>query len=170
MDKPGLVLNVSCVHCKTKFEVHGNDDIILGDGNSAIEAVRKAALNVKVDLKDKTVEVDLPELTMNEYQKKAMETAVYPKDVAFYYLTMKLAGEAGEVCEKIGKVVRDRGVAKFSESEKREIAKELGDVLWYVSGLSYELGFSLEQVAKMNRAKLKDRAERGVLKSSGDNR
>ncbi|MHB1426717.1 MAG: nucleoside triphosphate pyrophosphohydrolase family protein [Gemmataceae bacterium] len=79
-----------------------------------------------------------------------------------------MAGETGEVADKIKKVIRRNG--EFTTEVKTEIAKELGDVLWYVAILSQALGFDLETVARMNLTKLEDRKERGVVKGEGDNR
>ena len=109
-------------------------------------------------------------MTFEEYQKLARETAFYPNQGDnFIYPTLGLVGEAGEVAEKIKKVLRDNdGVV--SEEKKQEVAKEMGDVLWYLSQLSAELGLSLEEVADLNLEKLKNRQERGKLAGSGDNR
>jgi NTP pyrophosphatase (non-canonical NTP hydrolase) len=109
-------------------------------------------------------------MTFEEYQVEARKTAVYPnKDNNFIYPTLGLAGEAGEVAEKIKKVLRDSdGIV--SPEKKIEITKELGDVLWYVANLSKELGISLEEVAAKNIEKLKSRQDRNELHGSGDNR
>ncbi|MFA5013244.1 MAG: nucleoside triphosphate pyrophosphohydrolase family protein [Candidatus Paceibacterota bacterium] len=109
-------------------------------------------------------------MTFEEYQTEARKTAVYPnKDSNFIYPTLGLAGEAGEVAEKIKKVLRDNA-GVVSEEKKTEITKELGDVLWYVANLSKELGITLEEVATKNIEKLKSRQERNELHGSGDNR
>ena len=79
------------------------------------------------------------------------------------------AGEAGEVAEKIKKVLRDKG-GVMDVATKAEIAKELGDVLWYVAQLATELGLNLNDVAGANMAKLLSRMERDQLHGSGDNR
>lgn len=107
-----------------------------------------------------------------EYQKKASETGVYDRDDKKYslmYLSMGLAGESGEVIEKLKKVVRNDGGA-VSDEKREDLKKELGDVLWYLSELATVLNVSLEDVAKKNIEKLHDRAERGVIKSEGDTR
>ncbi|MFA5211243.1 MAG: nucleoside triphosphate pyrophosphohydrolase family protein [Patescibacteria group bacterium] len=109
-------------------------------------------------------------MEFNEYQKEARKTASYPdKDNNFIYPTLGLMGEAGEVAEKIKKIIRDdNGVV--SEIKKEEIKKELGDVLWYISNLSHELKIDLEDVANTNLNKLFSRLERNKINGSGDNR
>jgi NTP pyrophosphatase (non-canonical NTP hydrolase) len=109
-------------------------------------------------------------MDFKEYQEKSRKTAFYPnKDNNFIYPTLGLSGEAGEVAEKIKKVIRDKdGV--IDDETKEMIKKELGDVLWYVAQLATELGLSLDEIAGSNIDKLYDRMERGKLKGSGDNR
>ena len=68
------------------------------------------------------------ELTLNEYQQLALETAIYPNPII--YPTLGLTGEAGEVSDKVKKVLRDND-SVFTDEKKLEIAKEIGDVLWY---------------------------------------
>jgi NTP pyrophosphatase (non-canonical NTP hydrolase) len=109
-------------------------------------------------------------MDFKEYQEKSKKTAVYP-DLGnnFIYPTLGLAGEAGEVAEKIKKVIRDKG--GIVDDETREaIKKELGDVLWYVSQIASELGLSLDEIAEKNIEKLYSRLERGKINGSGDNR
>ncbi len=105
-----------------------------------------------------------------EYQAASRATALYP-DVGqnFIYPTLGLVGEAGEIAEKIKKVLRDRHGA-LNDEIKTEIKKELGDVLWYLAQLSAELGFTLEEVAAMNITKLQSRQRRQALHGDGDNR
>ena len=104
------------------------------------------------------------------YQDAAEATAVYPdKGDNMYYPALGLAGEAGEVCEKIKKIMRDQK-GHFTEDNLEQISKELGDVLWYVAMLAVEFNIALSSVAEDNLAKLQDRMDRGVLKGSGDNR
>lgn len=109
-------------------------------------------------------------MTFEEYQKKSRKTAKYPDaDSNFVYPTLGLAGEAGEVADKIKKIIRDDGGEVLPE-KKKELAGELGDVLWYVSQVATELGLSLEEIAEKNIEKLYSRLERGKLGGSGDNR
>lgn len=109
-------------------------------------------------------------MEFNEYDERAKKTAVYPNIGNNYvYPVLGLCGEAGEVSEKIKKVIRDFG-GVMSDEQKEEIKKELGDVLWYVSAISSELGFSMEEVAQKNLEKLGKRSEEKKLHGNGDNR
>ncbi|PJE73656.1 MAG: hypothetical protein COV02_01440 [Candidatus Terrybacteria bacterium CG10_big_fil_rev_8_21_14_0_10_41_10] len=109
-------------------------------------------------------------MDFKEYQEKSRKTALYPDNGNnFTYPTLGLAGEAGEVADKIKKVLRDKG-GVVSEETKQELEKELGDVLWYLSQIASELGLSLENVAMKNIEKIYSRLERGKLGGSGDNR
>lgn len=85
------------------------------------------------------------------------------------YYSLKLAGEAGEVAEKVGKLFRDKNGELHAEDAK-ELLKELGDVLWYLSRIAHILGSSLAFVAAMNVKKILSRKARGVTGGSGDNR
>lgn len=109
-------------------------------------------------------------MTFEEYQKFSRRTALYPdRDHNFVYPTLGLAGEAGEVAEKIKKVIRDNA-GVLDDQRRQEVKKELGDVLWYVAQLATELGLDLQDIAKTNLDKLLSRKERGTLSGSGDNR
>jgi len=112
-------------------------------------------------------------MTLAEYQTHARSTARYPADAALLYPVLKLAGEAGEVAEKLGKAMRDGGWTAgepLDEATRAALVAELGDVLWYVASVAVDLGSSLEEVAERNVAKLSDRAARGVIHGSGDER
>ena len=87
----------------------------------------------------------------------------------FLYPVLGLAGETGEVVEKVKKIFRDDG-GKVTIRKKEEIQKELGDILWYLSQVATEFGLSFNEVAKANLDKLRSRVERGKLQGSGDNR
>lgn len=114
---------------------------------------------------------------MNLYQQHALKTAMYPGRGEGYldYVSKKLTGEAGEFSEKLGKKQRKdqtltTNQAQFDDDEKLDLAKELGDVLWYVAAAADEIGFTLEEVARINIDKLADRKARGVIQGAGDNR
>lgn len=85
------------------------------------------------------------------------------------YPALGLAGEAGEVAEHAKKAIRD-DAGVVTEERRRAMAKELGDVLWYVSQLASELGLELEDIARANLEKLLSRQRRGALSGSGDER
>lgn len=106
----------------------------------------------------------------NTYQDRAWETAVYPnRGGNLTYTVLGLNGEAGEVAEKVKKILRDRG-GEVDDAARQALAKELGDVLWYVAAVCSELGLSLADIAADNLTKLSDRRDRGALHGSGDNR
>ena len=115
--------------------------------------------------------VTAPPFTLADYQEEAMKTAVYPDRygrLGDIYAAMGLAGEVGELLNKMKKVLRgDYGEGGL---DKAIVEDELGDVLWYMTALADEYGLSLEDVARRNLMKLKDRQERDVIKGSGDNR
>ena len=108
-------------------------------------------------------------LDFNAYQKKAHSTALYPQEIGLAYVALGLAGEAGEIANKTKKVYRDHN-GELTREKRTELAKELGDVLWYVAGVATELGFSLEDIASLNLKKLSARKEAGTLQGDGDNR
>lgn len=108
-------------------------------------------------------------MTLNEYQGCALETAIYPEDKKIIYPTLGMAGEAGEVADKVKKVIRDNE-QEFTAEKKTEIMKEIGDVLWYCATLSHDLGYTLEEVAQYNVDKLRSRKVRNMIGGSGDNR
>lgn len=109
-------------------------------------------------------------MTFQEYQEFCEKTTIYPEHGKnLIYPTLGLVGEAGEVAEKVKKLIRDKSNV-LDESMRREIAKEVGDVVWYVCRCAVELGFSFEEVMKMNLEKLNSRLEREKLHGDGDNR
>lgn len=110
-------------------------------------------------------------MDFKDYQKKAKQTALYPAvgGQAWVYPALGLSGEAGEIANKLKKVIRDND-GEISDDTKVVIKDELGDVLWYVSRLASELGLDLDEIAKTNIAKLADRKQRGKIRGGGDNR
>ncbi len=109
-------------------------------------------------------------MTFEEYQRESQKTAKYPVvGLPFVYPALGLAGETGEVLEKVKKIFRDNNSA-ITEEQRHEIAKEMGDVLWYLAQLATTLDVSLEDVARMNMEKILSRLERDKLHGNGDNR
>jgi NTP pyrophosphatase (non-canonical NTP hydrolase) len=104
------------------------------------------------------------DMTLSSYQKAASSTAIYPTQHAITYPALGLAGEAGEVANKVKKIIRD------GKLDKAALKGEIGDCLWYIAALCRDLNIDLGDVAKSNLEKLQDRKARGTLKGSGDNR
>lgn len=107
--------------------------------------------------------------TLNEYANEAMRTAIWPINKGMDYLAPALAAEAGEVAGEWAKAVRDDG-GVVTPDRRKAMLKEAGDSLWMIAGLARELGSDLETIAQMNLTKLADRAARGVLQGSGNDR
>ena len=110
-------------------------------------------------------------IKLDDYQEKASKTAIYPGKGTILGLTYTALGlgEAGEVQNKVKKIIRDDN-NKITDEKRIEIAKELGGNLWYISQCAKELGFSLSEIATININELYSRMKRDVLGGSGDNR
>ena len=109
-------------------------------------------------------------MDFNEYQKETRKMAIYPGlGNNFSFPTIGLAGETGEVAEKIKKIIRDKG-GIVDDQSREEVKKELGDVLWYLAQIATELDIELEDVVKCNLEKITSRKERGMVHGDGDNR
>jgi NTP pyrophosphatase (non-canonical NTP hydrolase) len=109
-------------------------------------------------------------MEFKEYQEKAKQTAIYPKtEPSWIYPALGLAGETGEIFEKLKKSLRDeKGI--LTQEKLELLKKEIGDVLWYLSTLSTELNLNFDEIAEENIKKLFSRKERDVLKGNGDSR
>jgi len=115
-------------------------------------------------------------MKFNEYQEQALTFSILAKEKqlnasspSYVAKVLGLVGEAGEVAEKYKKIIRDKeGI--ISEEDRKELLKELGDVLWYVAVISSYLEMPLEEVAQGNIDKLSSRKRRGTQSGSGDNR
>lgn len=108
-------------------------------------------------------------MDLNTYQELARKTKMYPDEYKIIYPALGLAGEVGEVCEKIKKILRDKG-GNFTDDSKEAILCELGDVTWYIANICSDLGLKMDDVANRNIEKLNSRKERNVIGGSGDNR
>ena len=103
-------------------------------------------------------------MTADFYEERASITAIYPKEKALEYLALGLTSEAGEVAGKVKNLIR------AGKGDKKAIASEVGDVLWYCAMLAKETEVPLNDIMKDNLKKLYSRKERGTLQGSGDNR
>jgi len=108
-------------------------------------------------------------MDFNTYQETAVETAIYPDTHRILYPALGMAGEAGEVANKVKKIIRD-GTENLPEDWKDQLASEIGDVLWYCAALSNDIGIPLALIAAQNRDKLLARKQKGTLQGSGDTR
>lgn len=110
-------------------------------------------------------------MTGNEYQKLAMRTSrkELPWEDLLLNGALGLAGESGEVCDIIKKVIFQNHAL-----ESLHIAKELGDVLWYIAETATAIGYDLDIIMQMNIDKLKKRypegfdSERSQHRAKGD--
>ena len=106
---------------------------------------------------------------LDMYQQVAKTTAIYPREQAIIYPTLGLTGEAGEVANKVKKIIRD-GTSKNNENLVQEISAEIGDCLWYISVLADDIGIKLSDIANANLIKLANRKKKGTIHGSGDTR
>ena len=106
---------------------------------------------------------------LDMYQKVALTTAIYPREQAIIYPTLGLTGEAGEVANKVKKIIRD-GSDKNNEELVQTISAEIGDCLWYIAVLASDIGVKLSDIASDNLIKLEKRKEKGTIHGSGDDR
>jgi NTP pyrophosphatase (non-canonical NTP hydrolase) len=117
-------------------------------------------------------EIDDEPLTFAEYQRRSQASAVYPfagQMINYVYPILGMCGETGEVAEKLKKIMRDKhGI--IDDEDRRQLTKELGDVLWYIAATARELGLTMEEVAATNLEKVDGRRTRGTLRGSGDDR
>ena len=105
----------------------------------------------------------------NSYQRSAVTTAIYPNQHKITYPALGMAGEAGEVANKVKKLIRD-GPDNRPLTWREDIGYEIGDVIWYCSELADNLNLTLGMIAAQNLAKLQKRKDKGTLGGSGDTR
>ena len=104
------------------------------------------------------------DISMTEYSEFAEKTAIYPEEAEIVYPALGLAGEAGEVANKVKKMIRD------DRLDRDAIASELGDCLWYIAQLCRDLNVDMASVARKNLDKLSMRKQKGTLQGNGDAR
>lgn len=103
-------------------------------------------------------------LFFDDYERAAMSLRKPAADER--YALENLVGEVGELMSLRAKARRDGPKDDYSEQYK----KELGDILWCLTAVANDQGFSMNDVAATNLTKLFDRKARGVLQGSGDDR
>ena len=113
-------------------------------------------------------------MKFDEYQEIARKYDFFQEtndfnENGFLEKVLGLVGEAGETADKIKKIIRDKD-GNATDEDKVEIAKELGDTLWYMANIARYMGFPMSEVAQMNLDKLESRWERNKLHGEGDNR
>lgn len=115
-------------------------------------------------------------MELNDYQETIKKFDVFSADrnsdevdIAFLDKVLGLAGESGEVADKVKKILRD-DAGKLTADSRVSLAKELGDVLWYLATCVRYLDFPLEDIAQGNIEKLESRLSRGKIAGSGDER
>lgn len=108
-------------------------------------------------------------MQLDDYQENAKKTAIYAPEHRIMYPALGLAGEAGEVANKVKKIMRD-GIHKLPSDWKQQLCSEIGDVLWYCAVLADDLNTSLGTIAAQNIEKLERRQSLGTLQGSGDKR
>jgi NTP pyrophosphatase (non-canonical NTP hydrolase) len=185
------ITKLNVIHAEQFTETNTPDTVMWSEGEAFVEASPGIVLDVSFN--DYIIRTDdgefgvckpdhfesiyepfeddgeLQVLLFDTYQEQAVETAIYPDNVKIMYPSLGLAGEAGEVANKVKKIYRDKGGVVTPETVK-EIGKEIGGVLWYIAALCKDLGLSMSDVAQENLDVLASRKTRGVLQGSGDNR
>lgn len=129
------------------------------------QVIRQIFKGVDIEKIPKISEIN----NFSDYEKIAMSTKVGWNNNEILYPLIGMCGETGEVADKIKKVLRDKN-GKFSESDRLEILKEIGDTLWYMTALCNDLGSSLKDAANINLEKVTKRREDNTIHGEGDNR
>lgn len=109
-------------------------------------------------------------MNLNEYQKKAIKTALFPAKYKIIYSSLGLGNEAGEIMGKVKKWLRGDDGEKMSSERRQALKDELGDVLCYLAVLARDLGFKLDDIGMSNIEKLQSRKKRNKLLGNGDKR
>ncbi len=162
----GKRVRYECGYCKKQITLNKQS---VDDSVNSGEVFCSVMCKNQFYLSNRCVKQKNKNMNFNEYQQKASTTAKYPSTMRLIYPTLGLAGESGEVCEKVKKLYRDdNGVISFQKLE--ELKRELGDVLWYVSAICTDLGINMQEVAELNISKLQSRLERNVIHGNGDDR
>lgn len=88
---------------------------------------------------------------LNQYQ--AFQKTTSKQDWDLNYLGVGLGGEVGELLNEIKKMYRDDN-SQINKDRLEKIVKEMGDVMWYLTGIANKLDINLETVLETNIEKL----------------
>lgn len=148
---------------------------------SAESIHRLIAVQSQLDRMENKID-NMKELTLNEYQERAMTTCMDSCN-NFSYMFIGFVGEMGEFASKVAKAIRkekamidgnylitEKGNDSLTEQELADLRSEVGDCAWFIAGLCKVMGWTLEDVCKENLAKLASRKQRGLIDGNGDNR
>lgn len=106
----------------------------------------------------------------DDYQEWCVQgvlPSTHTPQLPLIYPTLGLVGESGEFADKVKKLIRDKDSTTLTGED---LAKELGDILWYLSVCAHYLGYDLSTIMEMNMAKLNKRREDNTVHGQGDNR
>ena len=118
------------------------------------------------DMADESKEIwSLPAMSTKQYSDWVEGKIITEGDERLVENVLGLVGEAGEVAEKVKKMIRDG-----TKVVPMDIIKEIGDVVFYCTALANHVGYGLDTVVDINVVKLNGRAKRGTIKGSGDDR
>ena len=128
------------------------------------------------DLLDDDLEWSEDDFNMSfyEYEEAAMNYAIYDNNLI--YPVLGLVSECGEVADKVKKFMRDDEIEivdpilDLDADQRKSIALELSDVLWYLTAAAADIGYDLEEIATLNIDKLDSWKRRGRIRGSGDYR
>ena len=106
-------------------------------------------------------------MKVNDYQKKALLTLnpSLSKSEILINGVMGLCGESGEAIDIVKK-----HLAQGHKLDRENLAKELGDVAWYLAETAYALDYDLESIFQMNLDKLAKRYPHGFEKEKSIDR
>ncbi|PGL88598.1 hypothetical protein CN926_00930 [Bacillus thuringiensis] len=117
---------------------------------------------------------------LNDYQEKALRTWKTTGSVEsrLQNVALGLSGESGEVADAVKKAIHhghgftnyESPIGKGKSVSKVDVAKELGDIMYYISVGAHELGYTLQEIAEININKLAKRYPEGFSVEASINR
>ncbi len=134
--------------------------------NVGLPGVRKEAGDILWYVANTALDADLH----MEELVSGVETFDELEELVAYDVTpLALAALGGQACELAKKYIRD-DEGQMTDVRRENVKYMLGSILLTLTSIGKQLGFTLEEAASENLAKLASRQARGVLQGSGDNR